>query len=70
MSKKRDVAEILNEIYSKPIDYYPEDAVPPLIESPLDSAKYDNDDDSLDDVLSSNGGHFRVSNAAILSSTW
>jgi len=48
------------------VEYYPEDTVPPFIESPLDSAKYDNHDDSLDDVLANLGGNFRISNANIL----
>lgn len=56
--------------HGEEIECYPEDADPPFIESPLDSAKYDNDDDSLDAVLERSGGHFRVSNVSILNSKW
>jgi hypothetical protein len=52
------------------IEYYPEDTVQPFTESPIDSEKYDNDDVSLDEVLASCGGHFRVSNADILNAKW
>jgi hypothetical protein len=52
------------------VEYYPEDTVPPFIESPLDSAKYENHDDSLDDVLARNGGHFYMCNANILTAKW
>jgi len=52
------------------LEYYPEDTVPPFIESPLDSAKYDNNDVSLDEVLANLGGHFCVSNVDILNAKW
>jgi hypothetical protein len=52
------------------LEYYPEDIDVPIIESPLDSAKYDNDDASLDEVLANLGGHFRVSNVDILNAKW
>jgi len=52
------------------LEYYPADINPPFIESPLDSEKYDNDDDSLDEVLANLGGHFRISNADILNAEW
>ena len=52
------------------LEYYPEDIDVPIIESPLDSAKYDNNDVSLDEVLANLGGHFHVCNTDILNAKW
>lgn len=57
-------------IDGKEYEYYPEDMLPPFHPSPLDNAKYDNTDFSLDEVLAGLGGHFRVSNADILNAKW
>ena len=50
------------------IEYYPEDTVPPLIESPLDSMKYENTGISFSEAIQNNGGKFLIFNANILNS--
>jgi len=52
----------------KEIEYYPEDMVPPLIESPLDSMKYENTGISFSEAIKNNGGKFLIFNANILNS--
>jgi hypothetical protein len=53
-------------VNGKEIEYYPEDMVPPLLESPLDSMKYENTGISLSEAIKNNGGKFLIFNADIL----
>ncbi|MCL2182085.1 MAG: hypothetical protein FWB85_01270 [Chitinispirillia bacterium] len=70
MNDSREVAEALADILSEPVDYYPDDMVPPFIESPLDSAKYDNGDMTLEEAVELNGGRFFMCNKSILTNEW
>jgi len=50
--------------------YYVEDAVPLLIESPLDSMRCENDDIPIGEAVANNGGRFFVCNLDLLDADW